>query len=340
MNSKMLIIFAMVSIFICCNTSDDSDDNDPVIVISPSKVLVLDNFDPDYDNPPYDDKLTIMSSDGQVETVISGFNICQWVAGLRRLAVSEDGLSFIICQDVIDRNDQLSKYDIQGNLLWTVDGNATSACFYDDFIYVRGMFLDYGDGNRFIWKFDASGNPMISGRTNHLDIVADPVNQTVWTVGYSICKHAPNLNILFEIDPIEWYALSVDVNVDGSAWVAEGACSTSGENRMLKISLDGEIIQTIELESKPYCVRVDRSNGDFWVAGIFGIKKFNSLGQEVLSMNCGSALTLEIDPYDSSVWVGCFADVRHYSGSGEEMGIYTDGFSTNDHKFIGIAVSN
>lgn len=341
MATKIWIFFTVVLLLTGCNLIDNSDDDDTTVQISPSKVIVLDNFDSDYSNPPYEDRVTIMSSEGQVETVISGFNICQTIGGIRRLAVSASGLYFLVCEDVIDKNDKLSKYDIQGNLLWTVDGNPRSACFYDDFIYVCGVFLDYGNGTRLVWKFDGSGNFMISGRTSSLDIVAHPASQTVWTVsGNLVLKRAPNLNILTEINVGEWSSTSVDVNSDGSAWVAVRALPDKGINRILKISLDGDILQTVELESGPYCVRVNRSNGDIWVSGFFGIKKFNSLGQELLAINCGSAISLDIDPYDGSVWVGCLADVRHYSASGEEMGVYTQGFSTNDHKFIGIAVSN
>ena len=50
--------------------------------------------------------------------------------------------------------------------------------------------------------------------------------------------------------------------------------------------------------------------------------------------------TLAIDTFDNSVWIGAYEDVRHYSSDGQLLGLYTDGFSTYDQKWIAVAVSN
>lgn len=42
---------------------------------------------------------------------------------------------------------------------------------------------------------------------------------------------------------------------------------------LLKISPTMETLQIIDFNWNPTCVRINRTNGDFWTSGEFGLKK-------------------------------------------------------------------
>ena len=81
MNLKFFVVVILSFLLICCSTPDPEDNDEPQV--STSKVVVYDNFDPDYTNPPFGDKVTIMNSEGLVENTITGFNNCQNIGGNR-----------------------------------------------------------------------------------------------------------------------------------------------------------------------------------------------------------------------------------------------------------------
>ncbi len=337
MNLKFFVVVILSFLLICCSTIDSEENDEPQV--STSKVVVFDNFDPDYNNPPFGDKVTIMNTDGLVENTITGFNNCQNVGGNRVLSVSDDGQSFVVCEMVTYSDQKISKYDISGNLILSIPGNFTSVSMHDNFIYA---FSGHTISVYTMYKIDASGNIIIQNEVGQFDHVVDPINEVLWTVGGLILKADLNLNELMRTDPINWCAVSVDVNTDGSIWVAERKHPevAGSENRLLKISPSGETLQVIDQDSYPMCIRVNKSTGNFWATGEFGLKKFDPLGNEIISITELRGFTIAIDPFDNSIWVGCWGNVRHYSSDGLQLGIYTDGFSIDDQKRVGIAVSN
>ena len=154
-------------------------------------------------------------------------------------------------------------------------------------------------------------------------------------------------------------AFSVDTTSEGSAWVAvrEVRESNGLENKLLKISPDGEVIRTINLNIAPYCLRVDRSDNSVWVTGFTSGKdyskigdewpetlaelnelietdvqtytyKYNSSGERIVDLDKGG-YSIDIDPSDKSVWIGAHESVIHCSRTGEILSEYTDVSSRN-----------
>src|SRR5439155_17367820 len=103
------------------------------------------------------------------------------------------------------------------------------------------------------------------------DIVLDAERDVLWLVGKTIKKCDLELTVLREInDLIRWCAVSVDLNPDGSIWVAEREHPDvkQSSNRILKISPGGTVLKTVNLSWSPLCLRVDRSDGSVWVTGM------------------------------------------------------------------------
>ncbi len=98
-------------------------------------------------------------------------------------------------------------------------------------------------------------------------MVIDPNGSFLWVVGENITKYNKDLQVVQTIDPIAWRAVSVDINSDGSIWVAEREHPNDArnQNRLIGISSQGIITQVIPLKNMtPLCVRVDKSNGNIW----------------------------------------------------------------------------
>jgi hypothetical protein len=150
----------------------------------------------------------------------------------------------------------------------------------------------------------------------------------------------------------------VDVSPDGSIWVAEREHpNVSGStNRLLKISVNGQILKTVNLDWSPMCVRVDPSDGSLWVTGygvsqavtrrmldsIEGItgklplgralrdflqdppgwprtQKHDAEGKLLHTLHEGGH-SLEIERSNGSVWLAARNKLPHYSREGRRLG--------------------
>jgi hypothetical protein len=132
------------------------------------RVVIFDNFDPDFQNPPFGDKVTIMSSNGVVENTIQGFNIGQTISGRRSLSVSSDGNYFVVCESV---GDKLSKFGISGNLIFSVNGSYAAAVISGNLIYALVSYGNINTGE--IHIINSSGAVTNFKDLNGFDIVVD-----------------------------------------------------------------------------------------------------------------------------------------------------------------------
>ena len=150
------------------------------------------------------------------------------------------------------------------------------------------------------------------------DIVVDDKSNSVWIVGADIKRLNKDLTLQFSIDPIEWCAVSVDFDTNGDAWVAEREHSdvSRSKNRLLKISPNGEIIQSIDLDSSPSCLSVDRKDDGIWVSTSGELYKFTSNGKKILEIASGRGFSVKVDNSDRSAWLAGRGDVRHYTKDG------------------------
>ena len=319
--SLRLIVFAflMVSVSSCA-----------LFAPAPSHeytVWILDNADPDNTSPPFDDTLTVISSDGSPINTVTGINITQTIGGCRRLAVSPDG-AYTLVAIAGPPSPGLVRFQASGEERWSLDRRVIAVDFLDaQHAYaLTSTGTIYGEAILLIDPRD--GTVLDEADQGGFDLVVDGGHEAIWIVGADIKK----LNLAMErqlaIDPIGWSAVSVDFTSDGSAWVAERAHPDvpGSANRLLKISPDGSVVQTVPLDFSPSCVRVDRSDDSLWVAGGGEIHKFGSGGAPILSIP-GPSFTLCIDQFDGSVWAAGHAGrVAHYSSTGVEL-LSLTGFS-------------
>src|SRR5262249_26344942 len=150
-------------------------------------------------------------------------------------------------------------YETQtGRRLWSLEGEFTAAAVAPDgTVYgVVSAGMIYGDHTVLV---DKAGHITKTASAAGCDIALDSAHQAVWLVGKTIKKCDLDLNVLHEIKPVKWCAVSVDVCPDGSIWVAEREHPNVAQSadRILKISADGQIVKTIPLEWSPLCLRVD-----------------------------------------------------------------------------------
>ena len=332
---------------------------------SPSQVphiLVLDNCDSDYKNPPFNDEILILDSEGELIKKIGGLNVCQNIGGNRAISVSEDGSFFVVCENVADK---ITTYDLgTGEILWSLPGKYNSAIVRNNIIYALTTdVMKNNEERERIKAIDRQGNIVgQSGVIKGFDLVADPNANFLWLVGSDIKKCDMNFKVLQTINPMTWFAVSVDINPDGSVWVAERQHIDvdKSTNRLIKISSQGKLVQSIPLNIlTPLCVRVDRSDGSVWVTGgclqiqklpyfrrwslewrrkykYLGSRtqKYSAQGKLLLTIKKGGH-SMDIDPVDRSVWIVTDSpELLHYSHDGKKLSTYRD--VSDDYKWIAV----
>ena len=348
----------VLSLLLACSFTAAAE-RGPSVTDRPSpRVLVLDNRDSDYKNAPFDDGISVLDAKGSVISQVGGLNVCQNVGGNRAISVSPDGRWFVVCENV---GGSLTAYDTAtGKERWSLLGRFTTAVIVRGGVYaLTNKDTIYGDGAVAVSDV---GKVIKQSAANGFDLVADPNGSFLWLIGGDIKKCDPNLNVVASLDPITWRAVSADVNPDGSIWVAERRHPdvSGSQNRLLRISPQGGIQQTIPLgELSPLCVRVDPSDGSFWVTGVVvrqsvslprgwewpirwrrrykylgpRTRKYSAQGKLLVKMKKGGH-SLGVDPADGSVWVADESGLLHYARDGKALG--TSGGFSSDHKWIAV----
>ena len=277
-------------------------------------VYIFEDNDPDYSNPPFEDTLSIINaSTHEITNTISGFNIGETIGGQRAIATYTDG-TCIVAENVADR---LSRWDAQGNCIFSID-MAIDAVDVSEEGYIYALTSSgtiYGKSTVIL---DGYGSIVKEAPFGGGDIVVDDKSNSVWIVGADIKRLNKDLTLQFSIDPIEWYAVSVDFDTNGDAWVAEREHldESRSKNRLLKISPNGEIIQSIDLDSSPSCLSVDRKDDGIWVSTSEELYKFTSNGRKILEIDSGRGFSVKVDNSDRSAWLAGRGDVRHYTKDG------------------------
>ena len=241
------------------------------VILFPEKqtatLLVLEDCDSDFRTPPFEDIVTAFGPSGVWWRTATNLNICQTVGGGRALAVSADGSFFVVCEMV---GKHLKAYEMRtGKPLWSVDGEFTAATVHENgSVYaVISSGTIYGERTVVI---DKTGSITKDGSAAGFDMALDAERNTLWLVGKHLKKCDLELNLIREFSPIKWCGVSVDVNPDGSVWVAEREHPDVAQStdRIFKVSPEGQILRSVGLEFSPLCLRVDPSDGSVWVTGI------------------------------------------------------------------------
>ncbi|HYG35710.1 MAG TPA: hypothetical protein VEC99_13045, partial [Clostridia bacterium] len=243
-----------------------------------SEVMVLEDCDSDFRNPPFEDAVIMIRADRNYVSKLKDLSICETVGGCKSLAVAQDGRFFTVCENV---GNKVSAYDLStGKQLWTVKGESVSAQdFSSTTISPNGTVYALASQNGTIYGdyalvIDEQGRVTKQASVGGFDLTLDPERSVVWLVGKDIKKCDLELKVLLEVNPIKWCGVSVDLDRDGGVWVAERQHPDVAQstNRIFKLSSNGEILKSVGLTFTPFCVRVDRSNGSIWVTGVAGNK--------------------------------------------------------------------
>jgi hypothetical protein len=223
-------------------------------------------------------------------------------------------------------------------------------------VFANGMI--YAVNNYNVFAIDNTGTIVKHARFGGLDIAVDAKHDCLWIVGLDVKKCNLNLQLDFKaklpLDPTHTGGLSVDVNPDGSIWVADGDVYKryGGRNQLVKISPEGNIMKSIDLDFSPMRICIDRSDGSVWITGtrkecdLSGVgdewtetldelnnlaktkietftSKYDSEGNRIFVTSDGG-YSIELDQSDSSAWIAGRKNIWHYSARGRNLGSYTD----------------
>ncbi len=308
------------------------------------KLLVLDNCDKDnnLETPPFGDTVLLLNSKGELNKHIYRLRI-NYVRGA--LSISDDGHFFVVCENALNR---LTMYKTAtARQFWSLSGLFSSAAISKKVVYAINI--------QNVYAIDDTGTIIKHARSGGLDIAVDKSHNCLWIVGNDIKKYSLDLQLEFKMpltqSAVNAGAFSVDVCPDGSVWVAERGAHTinGGRNKLVKISPDGRILKTIDLDFSPSCVRVDQSGNGIWTTG-FGKRDFSKIGYEwpetlndlyelapikkythkydlegkfLFNLTHGG-YSIDLDPSDGSIWMANEKSIRHYSSTGEKLAEYND----------------
>jgi len=189
----------------------------------------------------------------------------------------------------------------------------------------NNLDVDPNDGS--VWmggslhKLNSNGEHLLTKdeyNVNNIsnEIAVDPNNGNVWltTADKKLVKLAPDgtqlLNIGGFVNPS-----TVDVDPrDGSVWMIDFIALWDGGGNVIKYDSTGN--ELFRLTGSYLCgygppVEVDPNNGSAWVGGCNRVWKFDSKGNQLLSLymrsyfdNWTGTNAISLDPRDGSIWVG------------------------------------
>ena len=143
---------------------------------------------------------------------------------------------------------QLSAYQLNtGERLWTLKREFTSATVSPDglvYALTSGDAIPGGIYGKQTLVIDPKGQVVRQALVGGFDAALDAERKVLWLAGKNIKKCDLELKVLFEINSIRWCAVSVDLNRDGSVWVAERQHPDVAQstNCILKISPAGSVL--------------------------------------------------------------------------------------------------
>jgi hypothetical protein len=353
---RVWVLFLLIfSLAVCAATTGLPDS-----ISQLPRILVLNDCDINYKYPPFNDVVLLLNDKGDVVNRINGLNVCQNIGGNRAVSVSDDGRYFVVCENVADK---ITAYNLSsGDEIWSLPGKFRSVAVANRMAYVLSSSEDNKMYRDEIVTIDSKGNIVKRLKeAKGFDIAVDPNANCLWVVGSDVKKYDMDMKIVKIIDPIKWYAVSVDIDLDGSIWVAERMHEqvTGSQSRLLNISKECELLQSIPLNDlSPMCLRVNKSDNSVWVTGKRGryksslalnkwpptwqktyqeigprTQKYSSDGKLLLEIKCGGH-SIDIDPSDGSVWIADRTQVLRYSSSGKKLEMF-DGIS-GDQKWIAV----
>jgi hypothetical protein len=214
-------------------------------------------------------RITIVRSDASVINRFEGALVDLAIGGNRRIAVSDDGSYAVFASAGYDAAKvHLARYGVDGEIAWSISLGRFVAADIDRAGNVYALVSTVLGDN--LLKIDGRTGGILAKAPveNPFDLSVDSSNLLVWVGGADIRLFDLDLNQKLKIDPISWFAVSVDVAPDGSLIVAEAADGQgNGVNRLLRVTIQGKAEMVLPLDFRPSAVRVD-SGWRIWTGGI------------------------------------------------------------------------
>ena len=302
-------------------------------------LLVLEDCDRDdkLSTDPYGDTVSLLNSKGELIRKIHDLRINSTFSGPRFISVSDDGRFFVVCENVPGK---LIMYETATlREFWTLWMDIRSAVFASDLIYAVNNYNAFA--------IDNTGTIVKHARLGGLDIAVDTKHDCIWIVGSDVKKCNLDLELQFKtdltLDAGKTGALSVDINLDGSIWIAEQNIRQEygSKNRLVKRSLYGGILKKIDLDFSPIRLRIDSYDGSVWTTGMRKERDFSGIGDEwpetldelnglietkIETFTCKydsegnwifetreGGYSIDLDQSDRSVWIAGKENIWHYS---------------------------
>jgi hypothetical protein len=316
-------------------------------------LLALGKYDSDNDHrtSPHGDAVLLLNSRGELVRQIPRPADSRGLDGCRGISVSQDGRFFVVCDF---SGEGISMYRTSNGIkLWSLAGFFRSAVFADGMIYAVAA--------ESVYAIDRTGTIVKHSRTGWaIDIASDSKSKCLWIVGMDIKKYSMDLKLLFEVrlpsGTMNSGTFSIDLNPDGSVWVADRNAygRKTNANRLMKISPEGRLLKVVHLDFCPQRVRVNRSDGSVWTTGRVRRQDYSRIGDEwpetvadldklvdvgvenctrkydsdgrLLVKSTQGGTSIEVDPSDGSVWITGGNSILHYSSTGVNLATYA-GFS-------------
>ena len=315
--------------------ASEKDPNDAGAVL-----LVLE--DCDSDNKRFGDVVSLLNSKGELVRVVSrNIRIQGEYSGF---SISEDGCFFAVCERESNR---LVVYETaNGREKWSLSGIFNSAVFANNLLYAS---IPGG-----IFAINNKGMVVKHVRMDAYDIAFDQAHECFWISGLYVQKCNMDLEPVLTVKRISSRGgpLFVEVNPDGSIWVTQSDIYEKyyKGTQMYKVSPEGKVLKTIDLDFVPKSVRINKSDSSVWTTGIIKerdysaigddwpdtldelnkliriitktfTRKYDSEGNLIFEINRGG-YSIELDQSDGSAWIGDKTNIWHYSANGRQIGSY------------------
>jgi hypothetical protein len=193
---------------------------------SPSDVgiLVLNDSDRNRTKPPFEDRVHILDAHGRQIRALTNLNICETFGASRAIGVSDDGETFVVCENVTHR---LCAYQTRtGAQIWSLPGWFDAAALADGSIYALATKPTFSSmsplHSNSLVMIDSTGTIVKQAQISGFDLAVDPARKTLWLVGEDIKKCSLDLD-----------------RSDGSVWVADYQGS-----RLRHYARDGKKLET------------------------------------------------------------------------------------------------
>jgi len=289
-------------------------------VVASEVIWCLVDSDYNWEAPPFTDELLILGFDGTIMTRLAQFGVDAGLGGKQPIAVLPDGQSAIVVESLVNR---VGRFSPTGDELWSIERSANSVSLGP--AGLAYILTDSGliSGESILSVNLADGSILKESQYGGMALAFDETQGAVWVVGDDIKKLSLDLELVWSSDPIDWVALCVDTSPDGSAWI--GVAGYESVDLLLHVAPSGQLVQSIELQSRPFSISVDDGDDSVWVATAVGLFKYDALGNLVLSIG-DKVTSVLVNQADHSVWYAQYTGVvGHCTAEGVTLDVFQTG---------------